>query len=374
MKKFISITAIASLFLVASCSTEPNHTTQSITIEFDVSKGCNPKISKASAGTFSIVAKNTGNRTGELEVFDGDRVKGEAENVPAGESRKFVVKLDEGTYELACGKLNGKVGTLEVSRAKSDGPDLKVSEAKLKDATNLYKSYVLEQTKLLKTSTRLLTDSVRAGDIEQAKKEFGPSREPWERIEPIAELFAKYDEAIDARVDDFESVDDSKFTGFHKIEHGLFELKTTSGLNQIANKLDDDIAALSNQISAIVIDPLDMAKGAQALMEEIANGKITGEEDRYSHTDLYDFNANLDGSVKIIDLLRELIDSQDKNLTSEFDRSIEKVRDRLSTYKNVDDTWQSYRELTDTDRKVLKADIASLSELLSEVPGVLGLS
>ena len=47
-----------------------------------------------------------------------------------------------------------------------------------------------------------------------------------------------------------------------------------------------------------------MVGGAAGLIEEVAASKISGEEDRYSHTDLWDFQANVEGSQKIVDLLR----------------------------------------------------------------------
>ncbi len=42
-----------------------------------------------------------------------------------------------------------------------------------------------------------------------------------------------------------------------------------------------------------------MTNGAAGLIEEAAQTKITGEEERYSKTDLYTLQANVDGAHKI---------------------------------------------------------------------------
>ena len=182
-----------------------------------------------------------------------------------------------------------------------------------------------------------------------------------------------YDGVIDSRVDDFLSETDPEFTGFHRIEYSIFELNTTDGISQIADKLDGDILALTIEIKALDIDPFDMAKGPQILMEEIANGKITGEEDRYSGTDLFDFNANIEGSKAIVDFLRPALLDVKSDLAKRYDELNTKIVDRLNKYRNTDGTYQNYKMLTEQDKNQFKADVASASELLAELPGVLGL-
>ena len=126
---------------------------------------------------------------------------------------------------------------------------------------------------------------------------------PWERIEPIAGLVEEIDGKVDARVDDFAGVDDPEFTGWHRLEYLLFEKNTTEGGAPFADQLDKDIATLKEQFATVEVKPIDVATGAAELIEEVSEGKITGEEDRYSKTDLWDFDANLQGSQAAIDKL-----------------------------------------------------------------------
>ena len=147
-------------------------------------------------------------------------------------------------------------------------------------------------------------------------------------IEPIAELFNDLDGSIDSRADDHEKKEaDDGFTGFHRIEYGLFEKKSTDGLAPLADKLNKDVAELQSRIKTLTIPPEKMVGGAAALIEEVGKTKITGEEDRYSHTDLYDFQANVDGAKKIVDLLRPLTMKAD----AETDRQTSTGISRRST-------------------------------------------
>ena len=80
------------------------------------------------------------------------------------------------------------------------------------------------------------------------------------------------------------------------------------------------------QASGFVADQLaELANGAVELMNEVANSKITGEEDRYSHTDLWDFNANVEGSKAAIAALRPVLEERDAALVKTLDTEFANV-------------------------------------------------
>jgi iron uptake system component EfeO len=113
--------------------------------------------------------------------------------------------------------------------------------------------------------------------------------------------------------------------------------------------------------------------GAAALIEEVAATKISGEEDRYSRTDLWDFQANVDGAQKIVDLLRPLIEKEDPSLLSKVDENLKKVHATLAKYRTTGG-FESYEKLTNVDRNALKGPITTLAEDLAKLRGVLGLN
>ena len=236
-----------------------------------------------------------------------------------------------------------------------------------------YKIYVTENVQKLVADTRAFTDAVKAGDVAKAKALFAPTRTSYEKIEPIAELFSDLDAAIDSRADDHEQAEkDPGFIGFHRIEYGLFALNSTEGLAPYADKLMADVLELQKRIASLTFPPDKVVGGAAVLMEEVAATKISGEEDRYSHTDLWDFQANFDGSRKIFDLFRPLIAKDDKAFVEKVDANFATVDKILAKYKTADG-FQTYDKLTDADRKVLAAAVNTLAEDLSTLRGKLGL-
>ncbi|MGZ5378161.1 MAG: EfeM/EfeO family lipoprotein [Mycobacterium sp.] len=250
-----------------------------------------------------------------------------------------------------------------------------------------YKTYAVGQIDELVGVVKVFTDAVRAGDLKAAQDAYAPSRAPWERIEPLAGLVEEIDGLTDSRVDDFENVDDPKFTGWHRLEYLLFEKNTTEGGAPFADQLDKDIATLKEQFPTVEVKPVDVSNGAAELIEEVSQGKITGEEDRYSKTDLWDFDANLQGSQAAVDKLKPALEKADPELLGKIDTGFTDIFATLAPLRQGDG-WVLYCTENDpypsprctgvtvdpptVDK--LKSQLAGLSENLAEVSGVLKLS
>jgi iron uptake system component EfeO len=254
-------------------------------------------------------------------------------------------------------------------------------------AATEYQAYAVEQTGELVALVKTFTDAVRAGDLAAAQAAYAPSRVPWERIEPLAGLVEEIDGKVDARVDDFAGVDDVTFTGWHRLEYLLFEKNTVEGGVPFADQLDKDIATLNTQMPTLTVAPRDVAVGAAELIEEVSEGKITGEEDRYSKTDLWDFDANLQGSQAAIDKLEPALVQADPALLGKIDAGFTEIFATLAPLRRGDgwvlfctekDPYPSPRcpavTVDPPTIDKLKAQLAGLSENVSQVAGALKLS
>ena len=253
-------------------------------------------------------------------------------------------------------------------------------------AATEYQAYAVQQTGELVRVVKTFTDAVRAGDLQAAQAAYAPSRVPWERIEPLAGLVEEIDGQVDARVDDFAGVDDPAFTGWHRLEYLLFEKNTIDGGAPFADQLDKDIATLNTQMPTLKVAPRDVAVGAAELIEEVSEGKITGEEDRYSKTDLWDFDANLQGSQAAIERLKPALQEANPELLGKIEAGFKDLNASLQPLRRGDG-WVLY--CTDKDPypsarctgvtvdpptiDKLKAQLAGLSENVSQVAGVLKL-
>ena len=237
-----------------------------------------------------------------------------------------------------------------------------------------YKLFVDKNVSALVKDTKAFVAAVKAGQIEKAKKLFAPVRTHYERVEPVAELFSDIDVAIDSRADDHEKrEEDPGFGGFHRIEYALWHQKDTKGVVKYAEKLQADVEELHKRLTDLTFPPEKVVGGAAVLMEEVAATKISGEEDRYSHTDLSDFQANMDGAQKIVDLFRPLIAEKNKALLDKIDTNMKQVHEVLAKYRDGKG-FQTYDKLSETDRKALQAPINALAEDLAKLRGTLGLN
>jgi iron uptake system component EfeO len=238
-----------------------------------------------------------------------------------------------------------------------------------------YKIYVTEKVDQLAVETAKFTDAIKKGDLATAKKLYAPTRVHYEAIEPIAELFSDLDASIDSRVDDHEAgVKAEDFTGFHRLEYSLYSENTTKGLDALADGLLKDVKDLQNRIAELTFPPEKVVGGAAALLEEVAATKVSGEEDRYSHTDLYDFQGNIDGAKKIVDLFRPQIEGQDKAFAAKVDKNFATVDKILAKYRTKDGGFETYDKVKENDRKALIGPVNTLAEDLSTLRGKLGLN
>jgi iron uptake system component EfeO len=286
-----------------------------------------------------------------------------------------------------CSSSNSETGTdATTSAAETTTSAAAAPDPLAEQAATEYKAYATGQIDELVGLVKVFTDAVRAGNLQAAQDAYAPSRAPWERIEPLAGLVEEIDGKVDARVDDFAGVDDPEFTGWHRLEYLLFEKNTTEGGVPSADQLDKDIATLKEQFASVEVKPVDVSTGAAELIEEVSEGKITGEEDRYSKTDLWDFDANLQGSQAAVGKLSPALVKADPALLGKVEAGLNSVFDTMRPLRRGDgwvlfctenDPYPSPRcpEVTVDPATIdkLKAELAGLSENLSQVSGVLKL-
>jgi iron uptake system component EfeO len=324
--------------------------------------GCDPHDAKAPAGPITFEVENAGSSSvTELEVLDGETILGEVENLSDGLSGSFSLTLEKGEYTLRCNGGEEEDGTLTVTvtggaQAQAD-PE---TEAAVAD----YRKYLEQNTTELVAATAPFVAAVEAGEVEKAKSLYAAARIPYERIEPVAESFGDLDPRIDARENDVPA---SEFGGFHRIEKALWEEDTAKGMAPVAEQLLADVEELEQKVKNVELQAVQIANGANELLGEVSASKITGEEERYSHIDLVDFEANVEGAKAAFEAVEPLLSKKDPRLAKEIEASFEDVYASLKPYRRGDG-FVSYTELTKADTRKLAQEIDALAEELSQVP------
>jgi iron uptake system component EfeO len=322
--------------------------------------GCDPHDAKAPAGPISFEVENAGSSSvTELEVLDGETLLGEVENLSEGLSGNFSLTLEQGEYTLRCNGGSEEDGTLTVTGGAQAQTNPE-TEAAVAD----YRKYLERNAEELVAKTAPFVAAVEAGEVEKAKALYPAARIPYERIEPVAESFGDLDPRIDARENDVPA---SQFGGFHRIEKALWEEETAKGMAPVAEQLLADVEELRQKVKHVELQAVQIANGANELLGEVSASKITGEEERYSHIDLVDFEANVEGSQVAFEAVEPLLSKKDPKLAKEIEASFEDVYASLKPYRRGAG-FVSYTELTKADTRKLAQEIDALAEELSRVP------
>jgi iron uptake system component EfeO len=333
---------------------------------------CELSSTEGTTGANTFVITNNGSKVTEFYVYGaGERVMGEVENISPGLNRKLIVQLTQpGTYQTACKP--GMVGDGIRGEFTVTGEAVQVdTEGKFKEAAESYKRYVLSQTDALIPATQVFVDAIKRGDIAAAKTQYPIARTYYERIEPVAEAFPNdLDPRIDLREADL--VEGQKWTGFHRLEKDLWVSGLQPDTNAIADQLMADLKELHAGVKAPdwTIDSTQIAGGAQGLLDEVAVSKITGEEDIFSHTDLWDFNANIQGSQTAVASVRPILDERNPDLGKRVDQRFAEVEALLAKLRDGDG-FVLYDKVTEEQRQEMSRVIDALSKEVSEVQGVI---
>jgi iron uptake system component EfeO len=326
---------------------------------------CEVGAKSGTSGATTFKVTNKGSQVNELEILAPDgKIVSERENIGPGTGAEITVSLNAGTYKILCSAgMTGK-GPSQAFSVTGKG---RVTDPRLDAAVSAYRTYIGEQVDDTLAKTKRFAASVKSGDAAGAKAEFAPSRFGWEAIEPVAESFGDIDPKVDTREADLKPGD--QWTGWHQIEKALWKTGSLKGEGPLADQLVKEIEILKQRVGTASITATSMANGAKELLDEVATGKITGEEDTFSHTDLSDFMANVDGAQKAFELLKPVVQERNAGLASELTGEFAKVRTLLDKYKKGDG-YVSYDTVGKEQRKELSDAVNALGEPLSKLAGV----
>lgn len=370
------LAAAVSIPLLLSGCTDNTKPAESSGVIDVVSSSTECKVSATSvpSGNLNFSVKNDGNEVTEFYLLasDGLRILGEVENIGPGLTRNLVVTAPAGSYTTACKpgmQGDGIRAALEVTQSSAE-PTADANFQQLLDtATAQYASYVKDQTEQLMTGTEAFAAAFAAGDADKARSLYAATRLHWERIEPVAESFGDLDPQLDAREADLEP--GQEWTGWHRAEKDLFPPAGYTAMTEvertaIADRMVADTKDLLERTRTLEYSPDKLGNGAKELLDEVATGKVTGEEEIWSHTDLWDFQANVDGARIAFENLKPALVQKDAALAATLDKEFAALQAELDTHRDGDG-FVYYDKLTQDQVQRLASLVDSLGEPLSKL-------
>ena len=356
----------------AAASTNPRAlTVQSTDAE------CKLSAPGAPSGTLTFAVTNGGSKVTEFYLYaeDGRRIVGEVENIGPGITRELVMKVEPGNYITACKPGMAGEGIRAPFAVSDSGEDQQAGSGNdvelVEQANQKYREYVEDQTDQLVALTAEFVAAYKAGKDDEARALYPVARMPWERIETVAESFGDLDPKLDLREADLEP--GQKWTGWHRIEKDLWPARAKnyeplSKAQRVAysDDLVKNTAILHERVPKLTFSADDIANGSRGLLDEVATGKITGEEEYWSRTDLWDFQANVEGAFVGFDGLRPLLKQKNPELDSQIAAKFAAVQALLDAQREGDG-FKTYDQLTKAEIKELSDAVNALSEPLSKL-------
>ena len=341
------------------------------------SHNCEPNALSVPAGHSSFRIVNHSERAVEWEILDGVLVLEERENIAPGLSQVINATLLPGDYSITCGLLSNPRGTLHVTPTEASDAAAKARPSLVAFVGPLseYRVYLNGQSNALIKAVDALQQAIDADNLARAQALYAPARIAYQRLAPAAQRLSALDNAINARADYFEQREqDPQFVGFHRLEFGLFQQRSTAGLNPVATRLLADVSQLKPQLLAQSLPPEQLVSSVVRNLRSLADVRAaSGEEERYSHLDLNGFAANLEAARKVFELLRPLLSKGNGPLLEQIDRSATALDAELDSLR-LQDGYRRYDSVDPDTRKRIADQARTLADALDAIDPALGLS
>lgn len=364
----------AAQLATAKRERQANHDQVLVTI---AGHSCEPNALTVPAGRASFRIVNRSDRAVEWEILDGVLVVEERENIAPGLSQVINANLLPGDYTITCGLLSNPHGTLHVTPTAASQAAAKAGPALLAFVGPLseYRVFLSSQGSALIKAVTALEQAIAAADLGQAQALYLSARAAYQRLAPAAQRLGQLDNAINARADYFEKREqDPGFVGFHRLEYALFEQRNLDRLAPLAQRLLTDVTSLKQQLLAQSLAPEQLVSIVVRNLDNIAQVRAhSGEEERYSHSDLNGFAGNLDASRKVVELLRPLLGKSDAPLLTNIDTALADFAAELDGFK-VDGGYASYDSVSPAQRQQIADKAKALAAALDAIDPALGLS
>lgn len=338
---------------------------------------CEPNTLTVPAGRVSFRIVNRSERAVEWEILDGVLVVEERENIAPGLSQVINANLQPGDYAITCGLLSNPRGTLHVTpTAASDAAaKAKPSMVAFVGPLSEFRVYLAVQGSALIKAATALNQAIASGDLAQAQALYLPARAAYQRLAPAAQRLAELDNQINARADYFEKREqDPAFVGFHRLEYALFQQRKLDDVAPIAQRLLADVTTLKQQLLAQSLPPEQLVSIVVRNLNSLADVRAgSGEEERYSHSDLNGFAANAQTARKVFDLLRPMLSKSSADVLANVDQAMSDFDNQLNAFKSADG-YVSYDAVTAAQRQQIAAKAKALAAAMDGIDPALGLS
>ncbi|MFF6956445.1 iron uptake transporter permease EfeU [Streptomyces sp. NPDC008317] len=337
---------------------------------------CGKGFSAPQPGRRTFSMRNTGDKASEVYLINPatNAVYGEIEGLAPGTTRDLVATVGSGEYAWRCVPTSGKAVTsasVRVSGGSTTKAVLPLAASELQPPLASYRAYVNSGLGTLVGQTGTLTADLAAGDLTAARADWLTAHDTYSALGAAYGTFADFDAKINGRKDGLPGGEkDPSFTGFHRIEYGLWHGESAASLRPLAVRLGADVAGLRKAFPTQDFDPSDLPLRSHEILENTLQFELTGDTDEGSGTNLATANANLAGTKELLTVLRPLITRRDPRQLALIDADIARLQ-RLLDGAHKGAAWTPVGSLDAAARATIDGATGQLLEDLAPVPDLL---
>jgi high-affinity iron transporter len=371
---------LAGLCALAACSADHQRTASATdTTQIRVTaNSCAPNWSAQRAGKEHFTVTNASRDTTRVTFIDAESggIYGQVWQLGPGTSQPLDFVVPAGTYRWRCVPIAGRASVSASAKVKGSGgrgvkPLVPLSSEEINDAMAQYHDAVSGGISKLVTATDQLQKAVRSGDLSLARTRWLTAHMAYERLGAAYGTFGDLDGEINGRADGLPNgVHDKDFTGFLRIEYGLYHGESAHSLRPITDALDTAVHKLAAQFPKLQIVPSDIPLRAHEILENTLQFELTGDTDEGSHTNLATARANVDGTSMVLGVLTQQLRQRDPKLYSQAETGLHTLAALLDSYLR-NGRWTPLSTLSRTQREQLDAVIGQLLEQLALIPNIL---
>jgi iron uptake system component EfeO len=325
------------------------------------------------AGMQTFQLQNTSTAGADVDLINpaNGAIYAEVEQLGPGTTRPLRVNLGSGRYAFRClledtDTLTGPVVRI-AGRQAGDAAILPVTSTDLLGPAKQYHAYVTAGLDTLARQVGGLTAQIRAGRLSAARAAWLPAHLTYERLGAAYGTFGNYDTEIDGRADGLpRGVHDPDFTGFYRIEYGLWHGQSAAQLAAPAAKLDHDVRALRRFWPSMELTLLDLGLRTHEILENALQFQLTGHDDYGSGTTLATTDANITGTMELLDVLHRLLVTRYHALPAVY-TSLGRLRSLLVAARQRNGTWTPVSKLAVARREQLDSAADQALEELAPI-------
>ncbi|MGV9353088.1 EfeM/EfeO family lipoprotein [Streptomyces misionensis] len=361
--------AVAALF---HTDAEPARSTGSGHIAVEVSESrCGRGWTRPEPGVRTFDLHNTSDGAAEVYLEDpGTKVVyGEVEGIGPGTTRQLTVRVGQGAYAFMCvpDDADAVTGpTVHVTGGRRGPGAAPVTEHDLIPPALDYQKWVGGGLSEAVRLTTVLRDAIDRGDLGAARAAWLPAHLQYERLGAAYDAFGDADAKIngtDAGLP--RGVRDPGFTGFHRIEYGLWHGEPADALRAPAAALVKALAGLRDDWAQTRMDPAQLGLRAHEILENTVQFELTGRTDYGSGSNLATARANLDGTREVLSRLRPLLIGRYADLPR-LDQELTRAGHTLDGFRQHGE-WTPLDRLTRARRERTDSVLGGLVERLASV-------